>query len=312
MIEFRILGPVEVIDREQALALGGQKQRAVLAALLIDAGRVVSTDYLVDALWGERPPKTAATSLQNFVSQLRKALGPEVLVTKPPGYLLRLEPGPARPRPLRAARRGGTWDRADERSSHAPEGARALARRAVRRLRLRVVRADRDRPARASYDCRCSRSASTPSSRLGRHGELVGELEALVAEHPLRERLRAQLMLALYRSGRQAEALQAYQDARSALVDELGIEPSPELSRLHGSILSQDSSLDRREGGPPAGDHFREVVREVLAGRVVPVLGADVGDLAARLAERFDYPSSGEALTRISQYVSVMRGSGPL
>ncbi len=311
MVEFRILGPVEVIDRDKALALGGQKQRAVLAALLIDAGRVVSTDYLVDALWGERPPKTAATSLQNFVSQLRKALGPEVLVTKPPGYQLRLEPGQLdldRFMQLVEEARGAG---ADERSATLRK-ALALWRGApfadftfesfaqpeiarLSELRLSVLeeRIDADLEA-------------------GRHAELVGELEPLVAEYPLRERLRAQLMLALYRAGRQAEALQAYQDARSALVDELGIEPSPELSRLHGSILRQDSALDRRDGGPPADDHFREVARELLAGRVVPVLGADVGDLAAQLAERFDYPASGEALTRISQYVSVMRGSGPL
>ena len=240
VVEFRILGPVEVIDRDKALALGGQKQRAVLAALLIDAGRVVSTDYLVDALWGEQPPKTAATSLQNFVSQLRKALGPEVLVTKPPGYQLRLEPGQLDldrfTRLVEEARGAG----AEERSATLRK-ALALWRGApfadftfesfaqpeiarLNELRLSVLeeRIDADLEA-------------------GRHAELVGELEPLVAEYPLRERLRAQLMLALYRSGRQAEALQAYQDARSALVDELGIEPSPALSQLHGSILRQDS-----------------------------------------------------------------------
>ncbi|MGZ4394372.1 MAG: BTAD domain-containing putative transcriptional regulator [Gaiellaceae bacterium] len=311
MLEFRILGPVEVLDREKALALGGQKQRAVLAALLIDAGHVVSTDYLVDALWGEHPPKTAGTSLQNFVSQLRKALGPEVLVTKPPGYQLRLEPGQLdldrftrlveearqasaeeRSTTLRKALalwRGAPFADFTFESFAQPE----IARLTELRLSVLEERMDADLEA-------------------GRHTELVAELEPLVAEYPLRERLRALLMLALYRSGRQAEALQAYQDARSALVDELGIEPSPALSQLHGSILRQDSGLDRRDGGPPAGDHFREVARELLAGRVVPVLGADVGDLAAQLAERFDYPASGEALTRISQYVSVMRGSGPL
>ena len=250
MLEFRILGPVEVLDREKALALGGQKQRAVLAALLIDAGHVVSTDYLVDALWGEHPPKTAATSLQNFVSQLRKALGPEVLVTRPPGYQLRLEPGQldldrftalveearaagAEERAATLRKALGLWRGAPFadftfESFAQPEIAR------LNELRLSVLeeRFDADLEA-------------------GRHAELVAELEPLVAEYPLRERLRALLMLALYRSGRQAEALQAYQDARSALVDELGIEPSPELSQLHGSILRQDSALDRRVGGPP-------------------------------------------------------------
>ena len=229
MLDFRILGPVEVIDGETALTLGGQKQRAVLAALLIDAGHVVSTDYLVDALWGERPPKTAATSLQNFVSQLRKALGPEVLVTKPPGYQLRLQPGQLDldrfTRLVEEARAAG----AEERSATLRK-ALALWRGApfadftfesfaqpeiarLTELRLSVLeeRIDADLEA-------------------GRHTELVAELEPLVAEYPLRERLRALLMLALYRSGRQAEALQAYQDARSALVDELGIEPSPALA----------------------------------------------------------------------------------
>jgi DNA-binding SARP family transcriptional activator len=311
VLEFRILGPVEVLDRDKALALGGQKQRAVLAALLVDAGRVVSTDYLLDALWGEQPPKTAATSLQNFVSQLRKALGPEVLVTKPPGYQLRLEPG-----------------QLDlDRFTHLVEEARAAGaeeRAATLRKALALWRGD------PFADFTFESFAQPEIARLnelrlsvleerieadleaGRHAALVGELEPLVAEYPLRERLRAQLMLALYRSGRQAEALQAYQDARGALVDELGIEPSPALSQLHGSILRQDTGLERRDGGPPEKDHFREVARELLAGRVVPVLGADVGDLAARLAEHFDYPANGEALTRISQYVSVMRGSGPL
>src|ERR671939_278386 len=93
MREFRLLGPVEVVDDGETLPLGGQKQRAVLALLLLDAGRVVSTDRLIDALWSEQPPPTAPTSLQNFVSQLRKLLGADVLVTKPPGYLLRVEPG---------------------------------------------------------------------------------------------------------------------------------------------------------------------------------------------------------------------------
>jgi DNA-binding SARP family transcriptional activator len=311
VLEFRILGPVEVLDRDKALALGGQKQRAVLAALLIDAGRVVSTDHLLDALWGEHPPKTAPTSLQNFVSQLRKLLGPELLVTKPPGYQLRLDPGQldldrftqlveearaadaeersAKLRKALALWRGAPFADFTFESFAQPE----IARLGELRLSVLEERIDADLEA-------------------GRHAELVGELEPLVAEFPLRERLRGQLMLALYRSGRQAEALRAYQDARSALVDELGIEPSPALSQLHGAILRQEAGLDSPAAGPPSEDHFREVARELLAGRVVPVLGADVGDLAARLAERFEYPAAGEALTRISQYISVMRGSGPL
>ncbi len=312
MIEFRILGPVEVIDREKTLALGGQKQRAVLAALLIEAGRVVSTDYLVDALWGEHPPKTAATSLQNFVSQLRKALGPEVLVTKAPGYQLRLEPGQLdldrfmelveearaaggdeRSTKLRRALalwRGAPYADFTFESFAQPE----IARLGELRLSVLEERIDADLEA-------------------GHHAELVAELEPLVAEYPLRERLRALLMLALYRSGRQAEALQAYQDARSALVDELGIEPSPALSQLHGSILRQDAGLEPAGPAPPSEDHYAEVAKAILSGRVVPILGADAGELGARLAERFAYPpAQGSELTRVSQFVAVMKGSGPL
>ena len=240
MIEFRILGPVEVIDRDKALSLGGQKQRAVLAALLIDAGRVVSTDCLVDALWGEHPPKTAATSLQNFVSQLRKVLGPEVARHEAARLPAPRRARAARPRPFRrgSSRRRGAPE---------PRSARATLRKALalwrgapladftfesfaqseiarlEELRLAALeeRIDAELEAGRHASSSASSSRSSPSIRCA-------------------SGCAAQLMLALYRSGRQAEALEAYQDARRALVDELGIEPSPELQRLHGSILRQD------------------------------------------------------------------------
>jgi hypothetical protein len=148
----------------------------------------------------------------------------------------------------------------------------------------------------------------------GLDAEVVGELESLVAEHPLRERLRAHLMLALYRSGRQAEALQVYQDARRALVEGLGIEPSPALQELHGAILRQEVGLQPVGTPAPAEDHFDEVVATILSGRVVPVLGTDVRELAQRLAHRFGYQDDdgGGTLARVAQYVAVMKGSGPL
>jgi DNA-binding SARP family transcriptional activator len=311
-LEFRILGPIEVRSNGEALQLGGPKQRALLALLLVDVGRAVSTDRLIDALWGEHPPKTAATSLQNFVSQLRKLLGPDVLVTKPPGYLLRVDPSrldAARARALADEAKTATPDKRAAKLREAlalwrgpPLGEfafEAFAQSEIGRLdelRLAVIedRIDADLEA-------------------GGHAEVVGELEALVEEHPLRERFREQLMLALYRSGRQAEALDAFQQGRRVLVEELGIDPSPRLQQLHGSILRQEPALEPARAAP-AQDHFEDVAATILAGRVVPVLGADVAELTMRLAQRFGYPHDDGAVTlpRVAQYVAVMKGSGPL
>jgi DNA-binding SARP family transcriptional activator len=312
VLDFRILGPLEVVDGERVIPLGGHKQRAALAVFLLEAGRTVSTDTLIDALWGEAPPRTAATSLQNLVSQLRQLLGPETLVTTPPGYRLAVRPEqvdanrfarllsanrgapPAeRARALRQAL--GLW----RGSVLAELGFESFALPEITRLEeLRLVALEERFEA---------------ELELGLHGELVGELESFVDEQPLRERPRGQLMLGLYRCGRQAEALAAYQDARRMLVDELGIEPSPALQDLHRAILRQERALEPSRGGMPASDHFPEVAKLLLSGRLVPVLGADVPELATRLAERFEYPQgNGFALTRVSQYVAVMRGSGPL
>ena len=309
---FRMLGPLEVVGEDGLLPLGGQKQKAVLAILLLNAGRAVATDHLIDALWGGNPPRTAATSLQNFVSQLRKLVGAEALATQPPGYVLRIEQEQidvnrfnrlvAEARSADAAERAGLLRAALALWRGAPLADfayDAFAQNEIGRLeeaRLNAIeqRIDAD-------------------LELGRHDELVGELEAMVAEHPLRERPRTQLMLALYRGGRQAEALQAFQDARRALLDELGLEPGPALQELHKSILRQDSGLRDAVREPSADDHYDEVTAAILAGRVVPVLGADVGELAQRLAEKFEYPDEDRsALARVSQYVAVMKGSGPL
>ena len=314
---FRLLGSLEVEQGAKAVEIGGQKQRAVLAILALNAGRVVSTDRLVDLLWGEQPPKTAVTSLQNFISQLRKGLGANLVVTKSPGYLLNV---PADQVDVnRFERLLG-----DARSLE-PESRGRKLREALELWRGDPLADFSFEPFAESEIARLEelRSAAL-EDRIeadlegGASAELIGELEGLVRENPLRERLRGQLMLALYRSGRQAEALRAYQEARRALVDELGIEPSHALQQLHASILRQESAL-QPEPVPHAGDDsLGEIVRALVAGRLVPVLGpggpSQNGDgIAARLAEAFDCPEEHRGdLTRVSQYVAVTQGVGPL
>jgi DNA-binding SARP family transcriptional activator len=312
MHDFRMLGPLEVVDETGPLLLGGQKQRSVLALLLIEAPRPVSTDRLVDALWGEEPPRTASTSLQNFISQLRKTLGSDVLVTKPPGYAIVIGP-----------------EQVDlERFRRSVAEARAVPDPAERATKLgKALRLWRGPPlADVEFEAFAQPEiAHLEEERLaaleeridadleaGRHREVVGEVEGLVERHPVRERLRAHLMLALYRSGRQAEALNVYQDARRTLVDQLGIEPGRDLQELQAAILRQEAGLRAPGTAPPAEDHFEEVLRVLRSGRLVPVLGADVAELAERLAERFHYSENGAELPRVAQYIAVMQGSGPL
>jgi DNA-binding SARP family transcriptional activator len=310
VLEFRLLGPLEVRDDSASVPIGGQKQRALLALLLLDAGRVVSTDRLIGALWADAPPRTAATSLQNFVSQLRKQLGPDVVETKKPGYVLRVEPDQVdleRFRSLVAESR--TLD-PEERAARLREALalwrglpladfeyESWAQNEIGRLEEEKLLAIEER--------------IDAEIEAGRGAGLIGELEALVSAHALRERFREQLMLALYRSGRQAEALEQFQAARRALVDELGISPSPRLQELHGAILRQEAGLVQR-GATPDQDHFEQVVSPLLAGRVVPVLGTDVAEVALELGRRFGYPDEDRTLPRIAQYVAVMKGSGPL
>jgi DNA-binding SARP family transcriptional activator len=312
-LEFRILGPLEVEGGSGPIALGGQKQRALLAALLLEAGRVVATDRLVDLVWGEDAPKTATTSLQNSISRLRRELGGDVLETRTPGYVLRVAPEQVDARRfellLRDARRADPEERRDllERALELWRGP-ALAEFAfedfaqpeIRRLEeLRLVAKEE----RIEADL-----------ELGRHSDVSGELEALVREHPLRETLRRQLMLALYRSGRQAEALDVYQDARARFVEELGIDPGPELKQLQAEILRHEAGIAAPGSSRADRDDDAEILGALLAGRVVPVLGLDgVGDLAAHLASAFSVPDDRPVdLARVSQYVATMQGSGPL
>ena len=243
-IEFRVLGPFEVWVEGRALELKRQKQRALLALLTLHPGEVLSNDRLIEGLWAEKPPKAAIGSLQNLISVLRKTLGRDLVRTRQPGYVLDISPDRVDlhrfERLVAQAAEGGD---ADLRSDLLHEGLALwrgppLADLAFEPFALIEV-------ARLEELHTAAREELIDAElELGRHSQLVGDLETLVAENPLRERLRGQLMLALYRSGRQAEALEAYRRARETLVDELGIDPSPELQRLEQSILRHDADLD--------------------------------------------------------------------
>ena len=237
-----------MLDGERTLSLGGAKQRSVLAILLLHAGEVVSADRLVDELWGESPPADAAAALQQHVSRLRRALEPhEALMTRPAGYAIDLGDGEL---DLHEFERLCAEGRRVLQDGHPADAADTL-RRALDLWRGRPL-ADLERQpfardAVARLDELWLEAVETrveADLALGRHAELVAELVALVRRHPLRERLRGQLMLALYRAGRQADALDVFAEGRRALVDELGLEPGPELRRLHQAILDHDPSLE--------------------------------------------------------------------
>jgi DNA-binding SARP family transcriptional activator len=242
-VEVGLLGPLEVGVSGHRVELRRPKQRALLALLALRAGEVVSIDRLVDELWGDPPPKTAVGSLQNLVSELRKLLGPDVLITRAPGYVLAID------RALVDAHR---FERSVAEAGGAPADKRAAMLREALALWRGPALADLVfEPFAPAEIARLEalRAAAKEDFfdaelELGGHRSLVAELEAYVDEHPLRERPRGQLMLALYRSGRQADALEAYRAGRETLVEELGIDPSPELQRLEQAILRQDRALD--------------------------------------------------------------------
>src|SRR5215470_4576170 len=261
---FGVLGPLQVLRSGHPVPLGGPRQRAVLALLLLEAGRAVSMDRLAEDLWAGDPPGEWANTLQTYVFHLRQALEPGrarggaggVLVTSGRGYLLR-----AGREQVDAAvfEDGFTAGRAALDAGRHAEAAEVL-RQALGRWRGPVL-ADL-----AGYAFTRPEAARLEELRLaalearidadlglGRHDALTAELEQLAAEHPLRERLHAQLMLALYRCGRQADALAAYRRARDLLADELGIDPGEPLQRLHASVLAHDPALDWRGSGPADG-----------------------------------------------------------
>ena len=247
-MEFRLLGPLEALRDDRSLPLGGAKQRGLLALLLFHANEVVSRDRLIDQLWPEREPGTAGHSLDVQVSRLRKAFEPdEILVTRGGGYVLEVDPEQIDShrfeRLLEAGRQANAAGRPHE-ALESLEPALALWHgRALADLEYEAfTRTEIDR----LEELRLVATEERIDAQLafGRQDTVVPELEALIAVHPHRERLRGQLMLALYRSGRQAEALRVYADTRKRLVDELGIEPGQPLRELEQAILRQDPALD--------------------------------------------------------------------
>jgi DNA-binding SARP family transcriptional activator len=247
-MEFRLLGTVEVRDGARAIALG-EKQRALLAILLLHANEVVPAERLIDLLWGESPPATAGHALHVHVSKLRAALGGELPETRAPGYAARVEHDAVdvhRFERLFAAGR-------DALTAGDAEGAAQTLREALTLWRGRAL-ADVDAPFARAAAARLEELRTVALEHridadlaCGLHAELVPELEELVRAEPYRERPRAQLMLALYRAGRQADALDAYREARRVLVGDLGLEPGPALQRLEKAILAHDPSLDLDE-----------------------------------------------------------------
>ena len=244
-LDVRLLGPIEAERDGVPVALGGPKPRTLLAVLALEPGRAVSVDRLVEALWPGDTPETAAHAVQVYVSQLRKALGP-VIATRAPGY--ELEIAPERVDLHRFARL--TQDGRAALDGGDPVSAEGALREALALWRGPALADFLYEPFAQTEIARLEELRTVTLEHrieadlaLGRHAELVSELEALVAAQPVREHPRALLMLALYRSGRQADALAAYRAARETLVDELGIDPSPELRELEAAILRQDESL---------------------------------------------------------------------
>jgi YVTN family beta-propeller protein len=305
-----MLGPLQVVDGDVELPLGSPKERALLGALLLRPGTVVSRERLIDELWGESPPPSAAKALNVHVSQLRKTLGGngrDPIVTRAPGYALDVDA-----EQLDAMRFERLVADARERiAAGAPGSASGLllealalwrgpalagveleaaARNEVARLDELRLAAQMDR-----VDCDLA---------LGRHEDVIAELELLVAEHPMRERLRGQYMLALYRAGRQADALRAYQDARTTLVEELGLEPSEALQRLERGILNHDPALEapagiprvERRSAPRPRPRPRRRVLAATAAAVVIAAGAAIGVMAATGHSRVHVPPNAVAV----------------
>jgi DNA-binding SARP family transcriptional activator len=320
VLQFRILGPLEVANESGPVELGGPRQRSLLAVLLLRANEIVSTDSLLHAIWGEHPPRTAPAALQNGISQLRKLLGAGAVETRPPGYRLHVLPEQIDvvqfEQLVQRARGQAPEDRAQTL-------ARALAlwrgepladltfedfaqadihKLAERRLQVRMERLE------AELEC-------------GRHADAVSELEGLVKTHPLHEGLTNQLIIALYRCGRQAEAMRIYLAARASLDEQYGQPPGPELQETYRMILNHAGAL-ASPAGSPRDDRLGDIARAMLASRLVPVLGPGLSDSAPapdpaaaahHLSEHFGCPAQYAGnLARVGQWISVTHGVGPL
>ncbi len=297
-LEFCLLGPLLVRRGGAVLPMPRGNQRAVLAVLLLNRGRVVSVGEIAETLWGPAPPPSAPATVRNYVKRLRRVLGDPGqarIVTRSPGYVIRVDPGEldvARFEALldgaRNAARGGSWEAAADQAREAMALWRGepLADVESEALALREV------PRLAELQLQAAELRIDAELRLGRHGVVIAELERMAAAYPLREHLHALLMLALYRDGRRAEALAAYQRARRLLVDELGAEPGAELRELHRQILTAGPVLAGPESGQlppggagPSGAGPAGVVPRELPGPVPQFVGraAELADLTGML-----------------------------
>lgn len=303
-IEFRLLGPVEASIDGRLLDVGHARQQCVLAALLLDANRTASVDQLLDRVWGDRPPQRARESLQSYMSRLRKVLAPVAdvgIARRPDGYVLAVDPAAIDVSRFRGLVRVSAESDDDEDTAALLGQALALWKGdALGALDTPWLNAARDGLNAERLVAELNRN--DVSLRLGRHAELIGPLSAQAVAHPWDERIAGQMMLALYRCGRQADALEAYQQLRERLADELGTDPSPPLRRLHQQILTADPELAappaatsplsgrRRSSRPPSGAAAAPVPRQLPAppgpfsGRVAElarldtILGTPVGD----------------------------------
>jgi len=282
-VELRILGPFQAFDdsgREVGLPTG--RERALLVALVLRRGEVVSVDALLEVLWGDAAPSTAVKAVQGYVSHLRRVLGSDgAIVTQPPGYVLRIPAEAVDAQQFESLAAEGWRTLEDDREAALATFDRALALWRGPALAEFAFAdfAQRDITRLEELRLETLEGRFEAMLGLGRHGAIVAELETRVAEHPLRERLRGQLMLALYRSGRQVEALEVYRKGRRLLADELGLEPGVELQRLEKAMLSQDPRLDVPEtragpkpepaAAPPSHAAARHPTRRRIAAAAV-------------------------------------------
>ncbi|NUS12101.1 MAG: AfsR family transcriptional regulator [Streptomyces sp.] len=302
-LRFAVLGPVRAWRDDEQISTGPPQQRALLAVLLLRGGRTATAAELLDALWGDTPPNTALAALRSYAFRLRKALGSQTLVTDSGGYAIRIpvealdattveqlaaeaekirqsDPGQARELLVTAL---DMWHGEPLAGLPGPYAETQRVRLAEWHLGLIELRLELD-------------------LEMGAHAEAVSELTAVTAEHPLRERLRALLMLALYRSGRQAEALGVYADTRRLLADELGIDPSAELSELHQRILEADASLAPPQGAASPGT--QEIVRPAQLPATVPDFTGRAA-FVRELGEQLSAASLGSGVMAVSAVAGI-------